>query len=162
LSQIEAEPPARVPGTAVFMTGRMEGAPAILTHHLKHNQVLHEQVILLTVVIEDVPRVSASDRLEMTGLEQGFWRVVMHFGFMQNPNVPRTLRLAQRLGLTVDLEEITYYVGRQTLLPSPEGSDMVLWRKKLFAFLARNAAQPITFYNLPPESVFEVGIRVEL
>jgi KUP system potassium uptake protein len=162
LSQIEAKPPARVPGAAVFMTGRMEGAPAILTHHLKHNHVLHEQVILLTVVIEDVPRVSASDRLEITGLEQGFWRVVMHFGFMQNPNVPRTLRLAQRLGLTADLEEITYYVGRQTLLPSADRAEMALWRKKIFAFLARNAAQPITFYNLPPESVFEVGIRVEL
>jgi len=162
LSQIAAEPPARVPGTAVFMTGRMEGAPTILTHHLKHNQALHEQVILVTVVIEDVPRVSASDRLEITGFEQGFWRVVMHFGFMQNPNVPRTLRLGQRLGLEVDLEEITYYVGRQTLLPSAEGADMAVWRKKLFAFLARNAAQPITFYNLPPESVFEVGIRVEL
>jgi len=162
LRQIAAEPLARVPGTAVFMTGRKEGAPAILIHHLKHNQALHQQVILVTVTIEDVPRVFASDRLEITRLEQGFWRVVMHFGFMQNPNVPRTVRLAQRLGLEVDLEELTYYVGRQTLLPSAEGADMAIWRKNLFAFLARNAAQAITFYDLPPESVFEVGIRIEL
>lgn len=162
LSQIASEPPVRVPGTAVFMTGRIEGVPAILIHHLKHNQALHEQVILLTVTIEDVPRVPAADRLEITEIDQGFWRVIMRFGFMQNPNVPRTLRLGQRLGLEVNLEEITYYVGRQTLLPSAEGAEMAIWRKKLFVLMARNAAQPITFYNLPPESVFEVGIQIEL
>jgi KUP system potassium uptake protein len=162
LNQIAAQAPPRVPGTAVFMTGRREGAPAILTHHLKHNRALHEAVILLTVVSEDVPRVSAADRLEITELEQGFWRVTVHFGFMQNPHVPRALRLGQRLGLALNRDELTYYVGRQTLLPSTGGVGMALWRKKLFAFMARNAAQPVTFYNLPSESVFEVGIRVEL
>ena len=144
------------------MTGSSDGAPAILRHHLKHNQVLHEQVVLLTVIIGESPRVSWSKRLEVTQLEQGFWRVVLHYGFMQSPNVPRALRSSKRYGLEVDLNEVTYYVGRQTLIASQKENGLALWRNRLFVLMARNAAQPIAFYNLPLEQVFELGIRVEL
>jgi KUP system potassium uptake protein len=162
LQQIKAERPKRVTGTAVFMTGSSDGTPAILRPHLKHNQVLHKQVALLTVIIEEVPRVSWAKRLEVTKLSQGFWRVVMHYGFMQSPNVPRALRSSKRYGLEIDPNEITYYVGRQTLVPGQKKKGLAVWRKRLFVLMARNAAQPITFYNLPLEQVFELGIRVEL
>ena len=162
LQQIKTDRPKRVNGTAVFMTGSSDGAPAILRHHLKHNQVLHKQVVLLTVIIEEVPRVSWAKRLEVTKLSQGFWRVVMHYGFMQSPNVPRALRSSKRYGLEVDPNEATYYVGRQTLVPGQKKKGLAVWRKRLFVLMARNAAQPITFYNLPLEQVFELGIRVEL
>ena len=144
------------------MTGRHDGIPVIVRHHLKHNQILHEQVILLTVIIEEIPRVSPSKRLEVTKLEQGFFRVVMHFGFMESPNVPYALRLSQKYNLEVEPDHVTYYVGRQTIVPSRQGGAMALWRKVLFVFMARNAAQPIAFYNLPLEQVFELGLRVEL
>ena len=162
LQQIKTDRPKRVPGTAVFMTGSSDGAPGILRHHLKHNQVLHKQVVLLTVIIEEVPRVSWAKRLEVTKLSRGFWRVVMHYGFMQSPNVPRALRSSKRYGLEVDPNEATYYVGRQTLVPGQKKKGLAVWRKRLFVLMARNAAQPITFYNLPLEQVFELGIRVEL
>jgi KUP system potassium uptake protein len=161
LKEIIAHPPHRVPGTAVFMTGRHDGIPVILQHHLKHNQVLHEQVILLTVIIEEIPRVSRSKRLEVTKLDQGFFRVVIHFGFMESPNVPQALRLSQQYNLKIEPDHVTYYIGRQTIVPNPQRGAMALWRKALFVFLARNAAQPITFYHLSLEQVFELGIRVE-
>ena len=161
LKEVSANPPQQVPGTAIFMIGRRDGIPTILQHHLKHNQVLHERVILLTVIIEEIPRVSPSKRLEVTKLEQGFFRIVMHFGFMESPNVPHALRLSQKYNLEIEPDRVTYYVGRQTLVPNPQGGAMAHWRKVLFVFMARNAAQPIAFYNLPLEQVFELGLRVE-
>jgi KUP system potassium uptake protein len=143
------------------MTARHDGIPVILQHHLKHNQVLHEQVILLTVIIEEIPRVPLSKRVEVTKLDQGFFRVVMHFGFMESPNVPQALGLSQKYNLTIETDHVTYYIGRQTIVPNPQGGAMALWRKVLFVFLAHNAAQPITFYHLSLEQVFELGNRVE-
>ena len=160
LEQIKAERPKRVSGTAVFMTGSSNGVAITLRHHLKHNQVLHKQVVLLTVIIEETPRVPWTKRLEVTKLSRGFYRVVIHFGFMQSPNVPRALRGSKRHGLEIDPQEATYYIGRQTLVPGKR-KGLAFWRKKLFVFMARNAAQPIAFYNLPLEQVFELGLRIE-
>lgn len=163
LKQIAVEPPTRVPGTAVFMTGRRSGTPAILQHHLTHNHVLHQTVVLLTVMTKEVPRMPPRDRMQLQKLGQGFFRLVLQYGYMETPDVPGALQgITDLLGRPIDLDDVTYYVGRQTLLPGSQQSGMALWRKKLFTFLTRNAAQPITFYNLPPESVFEVGIRVQL
>ena len=161
LQEIEAKSPLRVPGTAIFMTGRSEGAPAVLLHHFHHDRVLHQQIVLLTVVTADIPRVPISERVEVKKLKYGFWRVIMHFGFMESPDVPKTLHLSKRFGLDIALEDTTYYVGHQTLIAGQNHSGLAVWRKRLFAFLARNAAQPITFYNLPLEQVVELGIRVE-
>ena len=162
LRQIAETPPVRVPGTAVFMTGRNHGAPAMLLHHLTHNQVLHEQVVLLTVVIEEIPRVRLSRRLEIAKLGQGFTRVILHFGFMENTDVIKALRLGRSIGLDINLDEATYYVGHQAVRASPEGSIVEVWRKKLFVLMARNAADAMTFYHLPLDRVFELGIRIEL
>ncbi len=162
LDELEQAPPARVPGTAIFLTGHSEGTPTTLQRHVSHNHALQEQVVLVTVAIEDTPRVPTTQRLEATRLEQGFTRVIVHFGFMERPDVPRALRLARRFDLDIDPDDATYYVGRQTLVTGDKPRSMAAWRVRLYSFLSRNSAEPIAFYQLPPERVFETGIRVEL
>lgn len=162
LSGIAVKPPVRVPGTAVFMTGENTGTPPMLLHHLAHNQVLHEQVVLLTVVTEEVPRVPAGERVEVVQLPQGFARVILHYGYMQSPNVPVALRECETIGLRVDMERTTFYLGRETLIPTREIKGMALWREKLFALMSRNSLQATTFYNIPPERVVELGLQVEI
>jgi KUP system potassium uptake protein len=161
LEQLDQNPPVRVSGTAVFLTSHTEGTPPMLLHHLEHNQVLHEQVVLLTVVSNDVPRVPAAKRLVISSFSLGFYRVFVNYGFMQSPNLPVALRECERLGLKLDLEKTTYYLGRETLIPSST-TRMAAWRKALFAVISRNAARATAFYSIPPERVVEIGIQVEL
>ena len=162
LPEIAENPPHRVPGAAVFLTSRLHGTPPMLLHHLAHNQVLHEQVVLLTVVTEEVPRVPAAERLEVTMLSQGFARVIVHYGFMQSPHVPVALRECEPFGLTVDLEKTTFYLASETLIPTRKVPGMMLWREKLFAFMTRNSLHSATFFNIPPEQVVELGQEVEI
>lgn len=163
LADLKQDPPIRVPGAAVFLTAPAPEIPPILPHHLKHNQVLHNKVFLLTVFTEDVPRVGAQDRLTIEDLGQGFWRVHLHYGFMQTPNVPVALRFAEEeMGLDVDLDRTTYFLGRETIIPTDEVPGMALWREKLFAFLSRNNLRATEFYNLPPDRVVELGIQVQI
>jgi KUP system potassium uptake protein len=153
--------PYRVPGTAVFMTSAAGGIPPVLLHHFKHNKVLHQQVVLLSVVTEDMPVVSGRDRLEIEDLGHGFYRVVAHYGFMQNPNVLKTLRRAQQKGLKCDPDTTSFYLGRETLLVTGKGR-MARWRKALFAFLSRNSRTATAFFGLPPNRVVEMGAQIEL
>ena len=154
--------PVRVPGTAVFMTAPDLGAPPILQYHLVHNQVLHEQVVLVTVITKDMPWVAATHRLRVFKLKRGFWRVHIHYGFMQTPNVPLALRLCEKYGLRIDPNSTTYYLGRETLLPPGQVSQMGRWRQRLFAFMSRNAVRATDFFKLPPHRTVELGIRLEL
>ncbi len=124
----------------MFLTGDLSGTPPMLPHHLEHNQVLHERVILLTVQTEDVPRVAAAERIEVEEMEQGFWRIYVHYGFMQMPNVPVALRFCEEFGLKIDLDHVTYYLGREIADSDRRVPGMPLWREKIFAFMARNAA----------------------
>jgi KUP system potassium uptake protein len=160
--QIEADPPLRVPGTAVFLTTHEHDAPPALLHQLVHNKVLHEQVIMLTVITEEVPRVPAAERFDIMALPSGFHSITVYYGFMQSPNIPVALRECEALGLKIDFNDTTYYVVRALLIPSDKHSGMSLWRKHLFAFMSRNSAWPTVFYYLPPEHVIELGIQVEL
>jgi KUP system potassium uptake protein len=162
LARIEREPPVRVPGTAIFLSGRISGMPPMLPHHLERNQVLHERVILLTSVIEEVPRVAASARLDVEPLAQGFHRMVVHYGFMQSPNIPVALRLCEHLGFAIDLDRVTYYIGRETVIPTHEVEGMAVWRERLFAFLSRNASRATAFFALPSDRVVEIGLEVKL
>jgi KUP system potassium uptake protein len=162
LKGISEDPPHRVPGTAVFMTSRPTGAPPMLLHHLAHNQALHEQVILLTIVTGEIPRVPAADRLEVVFHSQGFARVIVHYGFMQSPNLPVALRECELHGLEIDQEKTTYYLARETLIPTTRVPGMMIWREKLFALMSRNALRATIFYNIPPERVVELGIQVEI
>jgi KUP system potassium uptake protein len=161
MQDIEMTKPVRVPGTAVFMTSTSGGIPPVLLHHFKHNKVLHQQVVLLSIQTEDVPVVSGRDRVFVEELGYGFYRVTAHYGFMQNPNVIKLLRRAQRLGLNCDPETTSFYLGRETLLVTGR-SRMARWRKMLFAFLSRNSRTATSFFGLPPNRVVEMGAQIEL
>ena len=162
LQRIAADPPPRVPGTAVFVVEPVTGTPPQLLHHLAHNQALHRQVVLLSVHTKGVPRVTADKRLEVTPLDQGFTQVTVNYGFMQSPNIPVALRECGVFGLAVDPDTTTYYLARETLIPSLKRHGMVLWREKLFAFMTRNALPATDFYRIPPERAVELGIRIEI
>jgi len=162
LPRIAANPPLRVPGTAVFLVKPIAGTPPQLLHHLSHNQALHEQVILLSVITREVPRVTAEKRLEFVRLKQGFSQVTVSYGFMQSPNVPVALRQCESFGLEIDLDSTTFYLARETLLPSLKHPGMMLWQEKLFSFMTRNALPATDFFKIPPERVVELGIRIEI
>jgi KUP system potassium uptake protein len=162
IEKITANPPFRVPGTAVFMTGRPTGTPPTLNHHLTHNQVLHEQVIILTVMTEEVPRVPAAERVALTFMPMGFARVVVRYGFMQSPNVPVALRQCEPFGLTVDLDQTTYYLARETIIATSRQSGMMRFQEKLFSFMVRNSLRATAFYSIPAEQVVELGQQVEI
>jgi KUP system potassium uptake protein len=162
LLDITASPPLRVPGTAVFLTASSSGTPPVLLHHLKHNKVLHERVVLLSVVSADVPLVAARDRVQLEPLTAGFCRVVARYGFMQSPSVPEIMAAARKAGLKADTMTTTFYLGRETLLPSPRRGGMAHWRKSLFFFMARNSRAPTDYFGIPPGNVIELGMQVEL
>ncbi len=151
----------RVPGTAVFMTLSPTGIPPTLLHHVKHNHMLHEQVLLLTIRSVDVPTVPAKERVTVQELGQGFYRIEALNGFMQRPDVPVILKIASVYGLATDPMTTTFYLGRESLLTTGS-SKMLRWRKSLFAFMSRNAGTPAAYFNLPVNRVVELGAQVEL
>jgi len=151
----------RVPGTAVFMTSASDGVPHALLHNLKHNKVLHERVVLLTVAIADFPYVDRSHRIEMSDLGQGFFRLVLHYGFMEDPDVPAALREVENCGAQFKMMDTSFFLARQTLLPS-ERPGMAIWREKLFAWMLRNAESAMEFFKLPTNRVVELGSQVEI
>jgi KUP system potassium uptake protein len=153
--------PPRVSGTAVFMTSLTGGAPPVLLHHFKHNKVLHEQIIFLSVQTRHDPEVLPEERIECKELGHGFWAVVAYYGFMEDPDVGEILDLAEQHGLKVNRDDVSYFLGRETLLTTGT-SGMAGWRKALFSFLSRNARPATHFFRIPPNRVIELGIRVEL
>ena len=138
LQRLDQFAPHRVKGTAVFMTSTMGVTPPILLHHFKHNKVLHETVVLFTIVTEGVPEIAKRDRIQLREFSHGFWEVIAHYGFMQTPNVPLALRRAADQGLAIDPESVSYFLGRETLLTTGK-TGMAEWRKRIFVYLARNA-----------------------
>jgi KUP system potassium uptake protein len=161
LKDIAERPPQRVEGTAIFMTSNLQGTPATLLHNLQHNKVLHERVILLTVVTNDVPHVPPDERIEVMPLGQGFFRLTLRYGFMEEPDVPAALMEASQRGFPVNLAETTFFLGVETLLATSRPG-MPLWRERLFVWIARNAVRANAFFKIPPERVVELGMQVEL
>lgn len=155
---------ARLPGTAVFLASAPNGVPLALTQFVRHNHVLHERVILVTVLIEELPHVADQDRNEVIEIIPGITRVVLHYGFMQNPTIYEGLTLACRQGKLpgIDLSDITYYVGRETIIPSEDVPGMWVWREGLFAFLQRNAERSAAFFGVPTKQVVEFGTELEI
>ena len=151
----------RVPGTAVFLTSSAEGVPTTLLHNIKHNKILHERVVLLTVATRGVPRVPTRERLEITDLGSGIFRLVGSYGFMESPDVPDLLGLADGAGLDVDRDEVSYFLGRQRLLSTPRPG-MARWRERLFALMSRNSRDATAYFDLPADRVIELGSQVEL
>ena len=158
---VDRRPPHRISGTGIFMTARPEGAPPILVHHLTHNKVLHEQVVLLTVSIADVPTVNPDEGITVEALRYGFTRVVARFGYMEQPDVPAALARAQEKGLRLEPVDTTYYLAHLTLFVHAR-LGMGAWRDKLFVFLSKNARRATNFFQIPPDRVVEIGIQLEM
>ena len=161
LADVGERLPARVPGTAVVMTSNPHGTPPVLLHHFKHNKVLHEQVLILSVATTDDPEVPASERLSVTDLGYGFFKVEAFYGFMQTPNVLEIMGRCRARGVPINERDTSYFLGRETLLTTGR-SKMARWRKALFAFLSRNARPATSFFRLPPNRVVELGTQIEL
>jgi KUP system potassium uptake protein len=151
----------RVPGTAVFMTSTADGVPHALLHNLKHNKVLHERVVLLTVRIEDVPFVPGEKRLQLDDLGQGFYRLVVRYGFMEDPDVPAALAHTNQCGARFKMMDTSFFLSRQTLIAS-ERPGMAIWREKLFSWMLRNAESAMEFFRLPTNRVVELGSQLEI
>ena len=162
MADIEMTKPHRVPGTAVFLASTRRGTPNVLLHHFKHNKVLHEQVVIMSVVTDDVPEVGAKESVRYKHFGHGFWAVTAHYGFMQSPNVLEALRRCRPAGLRLNPNDTSYYLGRETLLPAPGRTGMAQWRKRLFRLLSRNARSATDFFNIPPNRVVEIGTQIEL
>ena len=160
-SRLARERIARVPGTAVFMTAPKLGAPPALQHHLRHAHALHERVILLTVENRDLPRVAPDERLAIEPLEQGFYRLFVRYGFAESPDLPHAMEAAAAQGLPVDPADITYFVGRETLIVPPDMRWFDRQRERLYVFMFRNALRATDFYRIPPRQAVEIGLWVE-
>jgi KUP system potassium uptake protein len=163
LESLFREPPARVPGTAVFLTATPDATPHALLHNLNHNKVLHERVVFLTVEIRDVPWVPFEERVRVERLGNGCWGVRVRFGFMNRTDVHAALQLCQPRGLVFEPMETTYFVSRQKIVPNEgRGAGMALWRDRLFAMMARNAGDVTDYFNIPDNRVIELGTRVQI
>jgi KUP system potassium uptake protein len=161
LESVTRHPPARVPGTSVFLTTKFEGVPHALMHNLKHNKVLHERVVLLTVVFQDIPHIDNSERIEIWPLGNNFYKVFVIYGFKDETNIPKSLELCAALGLEFNMMDTSFFLSRETLIPT-EKPGMALWREKLFVSMARNAGSISTYFQIPTNRVIELGTQVEL
>ena len=151
----------RVPGTAVFMYSNPRGTPLALLNNLAHNKVLHEQVIHLSIQMIEAPYVAQEERIDIEGLGDGFYKIVLRYGFMEEPNVPHHLPMAHAPNLNIDMADVTYFLGRERLFAT-EKPGMAIWREQFFALLSSNARNAADFFHLPPDRVVELGIQVEL
>ncbi|WP_284125049.1 potassium transporter Kup [Parerythrobacter aestuarii] len=151
----------RVPGTAIFMASSTAGVPSALLHNIKHNKVLHERVIILTVEISDIPYVDPAKRCEYSQIGEGFYRAVLHYGFMEPTDVPEGLKAMEQCGGKFDMMQTSFFLSRQTLLPSDKPG-MPIWREKIFAWMLRNAATAMDFFKLPTNRVVELGSQVRI
>ena len=162
VNEISTKPPHRVKGAAVFLSANTAGVPPVLLHHLKHNKVLHEKVVLLSLITEDVPHVKLPDRVEVMELGAEIYRVTGHFGFMEKPDVPNLLAQCRTKGLKLQMQYTTFYLGRETLITSSKSEGMMRWRKKLFALMHRNAQSATAFFEIPANRVVELGAQIEV
>ena len=161
VAMLEKKPPQRVPGTAVFLTSDPASAPTALLHSLKHYKVLHEKNVILTVETAPMPRVDVSERVRIEPVGETFSRVILRFGFMETPNVPKALAIARKLGWTFDIMSTSFFLSRRTLRPSAD-SGMPLWQDRLFIALARSSNDATDYFQIPTGRVVEVGTQVTI
>lgn len=161
LNDVGKRKPFRAPGTAVFMARNPEGAPLVLLHHLRHNKTLLENVVLLSILSENVPSVPDDERITVTDLGLGFWRVVARYGFMEKADVPAVLARCRDMGVVADRRDTTYFLGRERLLPTGKAK-LARWRKKLYIFMSRNSRTATEYFSIPPNRVVELGAQIEM
>jgi len=161
LRDIAEYSPQRTTGTAVFMSITPHGIPHTLLHHLKHNEALHERVLLFSILSAETPTLSPEERISLEDLGQGFYRVVASYGFMESPDMPEIIALVNNKGVPIDMYTTSFFLGRETLFATGS-APMAQWRKRLFIFMSRNAWNATSFFKLPPDRVVELGNQVEL
>jgi KUP system potassium uptake protein len=161
LADVESRKPYRVSGTAVFLASAPRGTPTVLLHHFKHNKVLHEQVVILSVTTDAVPWVRNDQKVRLKDFGLGFWAVTAHYGFMESPNISHILRRCRAKGLETKAGDTSFYLGRETLIPNRSLGGMPIWRKHLFRFLSRNARSATDFFAIPHNRVVEIGMQIE-
>jgi len=161
LADVEATKPHRVSGTAVFLASTRRGTPTVLLHHFKHNKVLHEQVVILSITTDAVPWVRDEQKVRLKDFGQGFWAVTAHYGFMESPDVTDILRRGRAKGLATHTADTSFYLGRESIIPKRGVPGMAEWRKHLFRFLSRNARSATDFFAIPPNRVVEIGMQIE-
>ena len=149
----------RVSGTAVFMTSAQIGVPSALLHNLKHNQILHERVVLMTIETTDTPTVRNEERVSITDLGKGFLRIIVRYGFMENPEVPKALQLCEKLGVSFDMMSTTFYLARESVVPAKK-SNFAIWRGYLFKLMSKNATSATDFFKIPANRVVELGAQL--
>jgi KUP system potassium uptake protein len=159
IRSLAKSPPPRVPGTAIFLSAAPESAPTALLHSLKHYKVLHEHNVILTIVTENVPRVAPKDRVAMESLGESFMRMILHFGFMETPTVPKALAIARKQGMSFDIMSTSFFLSRRSVRPDAR-SGMPAWQDRLFIFLAQNADDASSYFQLPTDRVVEIGTQV--
>ena len=151
----------KVPGTGIFMTTNGKGVPSALLHNLKHNKVLHGRVIILTITVEDIPRVPKEDYIWIESLGHGFYRITAHYGFKESPNIPAMLADCQLQHMEFDMMETSFFVNRESLIATP-GGDMAMWREHLFVWMSHLAAKASDYFRIPTNRVVELGTQVEI
>lgn len=162
LEDVAANSPPRVKGTAIYLSGRVGAVPLSLLHNLKHNKVLHERVIFLTIVTHDTARLEEEKRLQVEDLANGFYSIVGNFGFMEEPDIPKLLEQCRVGRAEIKTEEVSYFLSKETLIPKRQPGGMALWREVLFTIMSRNATSAASFFKLAPNRVVELGMQVEL
>jgi KUP system potassium uptake protein len=161
IESIAASPPPRVPGTAIFLTSTVNRVPHALLHNLKHNKVLHDRVVFLTVVTRDIPRVPTKERIEISSLGADFWQLQAFYGFTEDPDVPALLEMCGRQGFAFDMMDTSFFVSRETIIATVRPG-MALWRERLFVSMSKNAVKASDFFRVPTNRVVELGTQVEL
>ena len=161
IQSVEASPPTRVEGTAVFLTSSLNTVPHALLHNLKHNKVLHARIVFLTVITGDVPSVPVENRYEAKPLGCDFFQIVAHYGFKDDPDIPELLEECGRRGFVFDMMETSFFVSRETLIATV-APGMALWRERLFVSMSKNATKASDFFRIPSNRVVELGTQVEL
>jgi len=162
MASIEARKVPRVPGTAVFLTRTVHDTPPAMVWHVKQNRALHEHVLALRVFVDSVPWIADSKRLSVTVIAPSVWRATAHYGFMEPPDIPPLLAQARDQGCAVDLTDVTYYVGHETVVRREDGKGLPAWEEKLFAMMERNAVHVTGFFRLPVDNVVELGRHVAI
>ncbi len=159
VTSLTKRPPYRAPGTAMFLTGNRDLAPVALLHNLKHNKVLHQNNVIVTVETAETPRVREADRIRIEPVGGDFKRLILRYGFMESPNLPKTLAQCRKMGLKFDIMSTSFFLGRRTIVPDA-ASGMPLWQDRIFIFLMKNAANPTDFFKIPPGRVVELGTQI--
>jgi KUP system potassium uptake protein len=162
MDRIKAANVPRVPGSAVFLTRTERDIPPVMVWHVKHNRALHEHLFVLRVEIHSVPWISPAKRMTIEEVAPDFWRGHAHFGFMERPHIPELLATGKSLGCTIDLADVTYYVGHETVIAREDNTGLPAWQEKFFAVMERNAVHVGDFFSLPNDQVVEIGRQVAI